>query len=151
MKILKFLFLTLFVLFFSLSSQAQLLNPDASYASCKKTYQECAAIFYKGRLLVNEFSPEGKCKLEQGMRGKLSLSTVSLEEDSATPIKKIGFKVAIKNDRTQTIWMFSDRVMQEVELNDILKKCEIGDRIIFMTVDQKYSLPHHEIEIVWGC
>ena len=47
--------------------------------------------------------------------------------------------------------MYSEKALLEVQLEDVLKKCERGDRIIFMTVDQKYSLPHHEIELNLGC
>ena len=114
-------------------------------------YKDCAAILYKGNLLVNEYSPRGKCKLEEGMSGTLTVATVNLSDGGGAPIKNIGFKVAIKNGRTHTIWMYSEKTLQEVQLEDILKKCERGDRILFMTVDQKYSLPHNEIELNSGC
>ncbi len=114
-------------------------------------YNECAAIFYKGEMLVDEYSPKGKCKLEQGMKGTLSLSAVELNDQKAKPTKRLAFQVAIKNIKTNTLYMYSDEVFESVQLEDILKKCMVGDHIIFLTTDQQYNLSHHEIEIVWGC
>ena len=85
------------------------------------------------------------------MKGAISVATVSLSEDGGTPVKNISFRVAIKNERTNTMYMYSEKTFQEVQLEDILKSCEIGDKIIIMTVDQKYSLPHHVIDVKWGC
>ncbi len=114
-------------------------------------FNECAAIFYKDKMLVNDYSPRGKCKLESGMKGKLKVYSVSLSEDGAEKIKDIGFKVAIKDGRTNTIWMYSEQTYYEIELDDILKRCRPEDKLIFMTVDRTYSLPHHEVELVFGC
>lgn len=114
-------------------------------------YNNCAAILYKGKLLVDEYSPDGRCKLEEGMKGTLTVATVKLTDKGGTPMKNISFKVAIKNGRTNTLWMYSDEALESVQLEDILKKCERGDSIIFMTVNQTFSLPHHEIEFNWGC
>ena len=150
MQVLNYVITTLLFISISLPNGAQsfdFLSSPPSYSN----YKECAAILYNGKALVEDYSPRGKCKLEEGMKGKLSVSTVELTANRTTPVKKIGFKVAIKNDRTNTLWMYSEKELMEVQLEDILKKCEKGDRIIFMTVDQKISLPHHEIEILSGC
>lgn len=114
-------------------------------------YSDCAAIFFKGEMLVDEYSPSGKCKLEQGMEGTLSLSAVELNDLGGKPTKKLSFQIAIKNPKTNTLYMYSDKVFESVQLEDILKKCTVGDHIIFLTTDQRYNLAHHEIEIVWGC
>ncbi len=118
--------------------------------TCAKTYNDCAAIIYNGRVLVDKYSPEGKCQLEMGMTGLISVAAVQLGECNKVG-QNIDFRVAVKNDRTNTLWMYSEDTFREVLLEDILKKCEKGDRIIIMTVDQKYSLPHHEIELLSGC
>ena len=154
MRTANLFFATLFLVSISLSSRAQAVDffSTVFYAPFAiANYSDCAAILYKGNLLVNEYSPEGKCKVEMGMEGTLTVATVQLSGAGGTPVKTIGFKVAIKNDRTNTLWMYSEKTLREVPLEDILKKCEKGDRIIFMTVDQRYSLPHHEIELIWGC
>ncbi|KAA3634904.1 MAG: hypothetical protein DWQ02_10625, partial [Bacteroidetes bacterium] len=82
---------------------------------------------------------------------KLTVSKVNLGCQSTKAGKGIGFRVAIKNDRTNTLWMYSPKVLFEVNLQEVLKKCEEGDSILIMTVDQKYSLSHHVIEVEWGC
>ena len=140
---------TLFFLLCFGAANAQFLDPD--YATKMYNYKDCAAIIYRGNLLVNEYSPKGICKLEGGMEGTLSVAAVKMSEAGASPTKKIGFKVAIKNARTNTLWMFSEETLQEVLIEDLLEKCEPEDRIIIMTVDQQYSLPHHEIEVRMGC
>ena len=149
----KLFFSTLLFISISLSSGTQ-SSMDVFFSALPyPNYKECAAILYKGKLLVDEYSPKGKCKLEQGMKGTLSVATITSSDSDNTPVpaKNIAFRVAIKNGRTNTIWMYSEKNLLEVQLEDILKKCEKGDRIIFMTVDQQYSLPHHEIELNSGC
>ena len=142
---------TLLFIAISLASAAQSLDFFIN-ALVPPNYSECAAILYNGNMLVDEYSPKGKCKLEEKNRkGVLSVATVKSSDEGTTPAKNIPFKVAIKNGRTNTIWMYSEKALQEVQLEDILKKCEPGDRIILMTVDQRYSLPHPEIELNWGC
>ncbi len=114
-------------------------------------YSDCAAIFYNGEMLVNEYSPDGKCQLGAGMRGKLTLSAVTLTESSATPTTVLPFRVAIKHADSNTLWMFTDSAVKEVMLEDIVKECKKGDKIIILTAYKKYSLSHHEIELTWGC
>lgn len=157
MKTVKLFFSTLLLASISLSSSAQTIDFFASifytpFSTPK--YSDCAAILYKGNLLVDEYSPKGICKIEEDMKGTLTVATIKSSDDGITPFRNIAFKVAIKNDRTNTIWLYSSKAFQEVELEDILKKCEYGDRIILMPVGQRYSLPHHEIEVAWknrGC
>ena len=152
MQIAKLFFSTLLFLCISLSSQAQ-LSATLPFLDFRpvSNYNDCAAILFNGKMLADEYSPEGKCKLGADMKGILTVAEVKLPATCNAQAKSIAFKVAIKNKRANTIWMYSEKALQEVQLEDILKKCEPGDRIIFMTVDQRYSLPHHEVEVVWGC
>lgn len=155
MQKVKLIFAALLLMSITLSSAAQsmeVFNPllFPPFIPPPK-YTDCAAILFNGKVLVNDYSPEGICKLEDIRHGTISVATVDLSDDSKTPIKNIGFKVAIQNHRTNTLSMYSDETFQEVRLEHIIEKCEMGDHIIIMTVDQKYSLPHHEIEIRWGC
>ena len=143
----------LFVLIAFLSASALTAQPMVSGCASKaaKPYSNCAAVYLNNNMLVNDFSPEGICKVEQGMKGKLQVSTVYFSMDAAQPFTNVGFKVAIKNEKTNTLWMFSDQTFHEIELEKILAKCNQGDKIMLLTVDQQFSLPHHEIEIMWGC
>ena len=139
------------LLFFLWLSTAQSQSNFVEMASMSPSYSDCAAIFYKGQMLVDQYSPEGKCKIEQGMKGPLTLSAVKLGESMAIPTKTLSFQVAIRNTRTNTLWMYMADPVKEIQLEDILKECERGDRIILLPTNNRYALPHHEIELVWGC
>jgi len=151
MHIVNFIISAFLLVSMTISSGAQSLVKFPYEAPPSDNYRNCAAILHNGKVLVNDYSPEGKCRLEMGMRGILTVATVSLSDEGTFPQENITFKVAVKNERTNTIWMYSDQPMQELELKDVLKKCEKGDRLIIMTTDQEFSLPHHEVELVWGC
>jgi hypothetical protein len=156
MQLLNLIFATMLFVSASVSSGAQSQSSNIfsplifTTHTPAETFNDCAAILYNDRVLVDSYSPEGKCKLEMGMKGLISVAAVHLTGCQQVG-QKIDFRVAIKNDRTNTLWMYSEETFSELLLEDVLKKCERGDRIIIMTVDQKYSLPHHEIELVWGC
>ena len=137
----------------SLSTGAQSLDLFSPHLpDFGENYKECAAIIFDGNLLVDKYTPEGKCELKPRKEGTIAVSTVDLSNLRGTPGKRIGFRVAIKNGRTKTMWMYSEKTLYSIEMKDIIKKCEPGDNIVIMTVDQQYSLPHNEIELIWdGC
>ena len=135
---------------FLLLSMTEHSDIDKLGVSKTTLYNDCAAILYKGDMLVDEYSPRGVCKLESGMKGMISVATVELTDKGGTPKINVGFMVAIENERTKTKYMYSNQVYQEIDLEDILKKCEAGDKIIIMTTDQKYALTHNVIDIKWN-
>lgn len=149
MKDLKLSLLLFFIIGIWGAANSQNSLPEAF--AWDTDYSDCAAIIYNGKMLVDEYSPNGKCKLEQGMKGKLSLSTVQLSDKGGIPVRSLKFQIAIKNDKTNTMWMYSKGPLTEVNLEDVLKECKKDDRIIFLTTDKKIALTHHEIEIVRGC
>lgn len=152
MQIVNLLFSSVMFLVVSISSGAQTSIESLMFDPTPPKYSQCAAILFDGKVLVDDYSPRGICKLETGMKGKLSVATVNLScRGNSTPINNIGFKVAIQNERTKTMWMYSDQMYMEVPLEEVLEKCEPGDRIIILTVGQQFSLPHNEIEIMGGC
>ena len=153
MQPVKLFFTSFLLLSFSLTASAQRLGSIFFYSPPPPTFQNCAAILFNGKVLVNAYSPQGECKLVGVAKGTLSVALVDLTDEDATPGKTIGFRVAVRNHRTNTIWMYSAEIFQEVKLEDIRKNFERGDRIIIMTEDQEISLPHHEIEVFWagGC
>jgi hypothetical protein len=116
-----------------------------------KEYTDCSAIFFDGQMLVSEYSPNGKCRLEEGMKGKLTLSAVELSDNGAKATRRLSFQVAIHNERTNTLRMFTREPITEVQFEDVFKACSPGDAIIFLTVDIRYTLPHHKIEVGMGC
>lgn len=113
-------------------------------------FSSCAAIFLNDEMLVEDYSPNAVCMLDEGATGILAVSVVSISTDMIVPYENIGFKVAIRNSETNTLWLFSEETFLEVDLEKVLAKCKLGDRIVLLTVDEQYSLPHNEI-FFGGC
>lgn len=115
------------------------------------SYQNCAAILLDGKVLTKEFFQNEKARMAQGMTGKMTVASVSTTDSSVIPINNIRFQIAIKNNRTNTMWIYSKDDQMEVRLEDILEYCEQDDSIIIMPVDQRYSLSLHEMRVAVGC
>ena len=116
------------------------------------TYNDCAAIFFDDEMLVDDYSPRGVCKLQSGQRGEIYVATVKLTDGGGGyAMEKIPFQIAIKNNRTNTLRMFSAKVYESVQFEDILQQCEEGDEIVILTTDNQYSLSHHIIQLSMGC
>lgn len=146
---------TTLVLFLSFVSMqlvfSQNCQPAPSCQSVAKYFSNCAAVFFNDKMMVNDYSPKGKCVIEEGMKGSLQVSSVQLTPNLAIPVEPVKFKVAIRNDETNTLWLFSDEPYTEIPVEDILAKCKKGDKIVLLTLDSEFALPHNEIEIMWGC
>ncbi len=102
-------------------------------------------------MLVDEYTADGQCAVFPEMTGDLTISTVDFSFGDFGLTLPVLFKVAIKNEQTNTLWMYSEASFIKIRLEDVLKKCQLGDRIILITVDQEYALPHHEIVVKSGC
>ncbi len=114
-------------------------------------YRAGAAILIDGKICDKNYFVEGQPRLAQGMTGTITIASVTASCGGGIPINNISFQVAIKNELTNTIWVYTKENVSEVKLEDILKKCSPGDRIIFMPVNQKYALPKHEMAVASGC
>ncbi len=89
--------------------------------------------------------------MRENEKGTLSISTVNLTEIAATPKNAIKFHVAIKNRKTNTLFLLTKEAVLEIELEEVIRQCKMGDAIILLTENKRYSLTHHEVEIIWGC
>ena len=116
-----------------------------------RNYSNFTAIIYNGKPLINENTPDGPIRINKDMKGKLSVAAFDNFGNKVNPKAAIGFKVGIKDHRTNTLWMFSEQTFYEVDLADLLKECEWGDSLILMTVDRTYRLPRHELLLNDGC
>mgnify|MGYP000903863951 CR=1 FL=1 len=56
-----------------------------------------------------------------------------------------GVDVAIKDGKSGTIFIYSPRTVKKINVEKILEKCKIGDSILIMTKDTKFSLPHNDL------
>lgn len=157
MKFLKLnLLITLFcVAFISLNAQSNssfdITDPLKNYSGCVANYSDCAIILFNGKMLVDKYTPEGKCKMTTKMKGTLSVSNVDLTGKEYRVKDKLKFHVAIKNPKTNTLFLLTKTSVQEIKYKDILTQCQMGDKIIILTDNKKYSLTHNEIEIMWKC
>ena len=150
MKNLKFYSPFLCLLFFSFSAQSQTGLPSCLSKSTLP-FNECAAIFLNDKMVVSDYSPGSKCKVPFNATGNISVSTIELNLNAPFPYQSVGFKVAIHNHRTNTIWLYSEETFQSIDIKSLIDKCGEGDSIILLTVDKNFALPHNTIEIQWGC
>ena len=111
----------------------------------QKQFTNCAAAFLDQKMVVDEYTPSGKCVLAAHSSGELTVCTADLSPSGSTPIDKIKFRIAIRDANTQTLWMYSDDSYTKVDVQKVLTKCRKGDYIVLLTTDDQYALPHNEI------
>ncbi len=111
----------------------------------QQPFTNCSAAFLNNKIVVDEYTDQGKCVLDSSASGILTVCTANLSPEKSIPVKKIDFKIALKDRNTGTLTMYSDKTFQQVEIRSVLKKCRRGDRIVLITMNDEYSLPHHEI------
>ncbi|MBK7871066.1 MAG: hypothetical protein IPJ74_10445 [Saprospiraceae bacterium] len=103
----------------------------------KGNFSNCAAIFLNQNMLVNEYSPEGKCIVDANTKGELSLHAADMSNDKVTKAsEKITFKVAIRDRDSKTLMLFSEKSYQEINIQDVLAQCKKGDFIVLLTLER---------------
>lgn len=75
---------------------------------------ECSAAFLDGKLVVDAYTPTGKCRLAPTATGTLTVQTADLSETKSIPVDPIDFKVAIRDKATGTMFMYSDKTYRQV-------------------------------------
>lgn len=120
----------------------------ALHAQSESDFNNCSAIFLNGKMLVNQYTTEGKCTITTTTTGKLSMHPVELFEDGrAIPKGDIRFKVAIRGLPGGTLMLWSEKTYKEIELSKILPACKKGESIVLLTLEREWAVPHHEILI----
>jgi hypothetical protein len=114
----------------------------------QKSFNHCSAAFLNSKMLVNEYSPSGKCSVLITEKGDLTVSTVEISSKESKAINPIMFQVAIKDKDTGTLMMVSKEGIQKIEIQKILEKCKKGDFILLLTNSDEYALPHNEILVL---
>jgi hypothetical protein len=107
--------------------------------------QVCSAAFLDNKLVVDEYTPKGKCSLPLTARGELTIATADLFPTESKPIESLPFKIAIRDENTKTLTMFSGEDFRKIEVQKVLAKCKKGDSIVLLTLEKQYALPHNEI------
>jgi hypothetical protein len=114
----------------------------------QQPFSSCSAAFVGSKMIVNEYTPKGKCRLAASSTGELSVQTVELSPTITKALQKIDFKVAIRDKATGTLHLFSDKTYQQLSVQSVLATCKKGDHIVILTRDNRYALPHNEILVL---
>lgn len=120
-----------------------LVWPDQSVA--QSAFNTCSAAFLGNKIVVNAHTTNGQCRLPNTAIGELTVQTVELSPTGSKPLEKIQFKVAIRDNRSHTLRMYSGETFRQLPVQRVLANCQKGDYIVLLTVDSRYALPHHEI------
>jgi hypothetical protein len=113
----------------------------------QEPFEQCAAAFLNTRMVVDQYSPKGQCRLALKSTGELTVHTVVLSPTESKPLAAIPFKVAIRDARTHTLTMYAQTDFVKLDIQDVLKRCRKGDSLVLLTTSNQYSLPHNEILI----
>ncbi|MDX2069306.1 MAG: hypothetical protein SFV55_12850 [Haliscomenobacter sp.] len=109
-------------------------------------FTNCTAVLLNDKMVVNEYTPTGKCELALDAKGIFTVQPVSLQDNNVViPQGKRRFKIAIKDANTKTMTSFSDQTYTEIEVGKVLSQCRKGDYIVFITMDRELALPHNEV------
>ena len=116
--------------------------------SAQNQFKDCSAVFLNNKMVVNEYSTKGKCLLAATASGKLTVNTAELSETGGKAKDKIPFKIAIRDKNTKTLVSFSEQIFSEINIQNVMKKCNKGDHIVVLTTDRQHALPHNEILVM---
>lgn len=120
------------------------LSPAGLFA--QKDFTNCSAIFINHSMLVDDYSPKGKCVIPANAGGTLSLYPVILDDGKGREGgNNIPFKIAIRDGNTKTLTLFSEETYREVPVDTVLAQCRPGDAIVLITMEREWALPHSEI------
>lgn len=130
----KYLFATVVVcLFLNTNGMAQ------------NKFSNCSAIFLNQKMVVDDYSPKGKCLLQTTTKGQLTVCTAVFENDKWLAVDKIPFRITIRDGETKTLLSYSDKTYKNIDINTVLATCRKGDYILISVLKDEYALPHNEI------
>lgn len=111
----------------------------------QSAFNTCSAAFLGNKMIVDEYTTKGKCSLPAKSTGELTVNTVDLSPTESKAIKQIPFKIAIRDQHTKTLMLYSNDNFKRVSIQNVLTKCRKGDHIVLLTTNTQYALPHNEI------
>ncbi len=150
MNIMKVVLSLLGVLIFSLSASAQMMFEDPYRKEVNANYSVELIIQYDDKPLHEWSFAKEKLTLGMGMYGDITLKILDNSE-RLTSIEDPSFQIAIKDDKTGTQRLLSNKIYTKVNAEKVVSQCKEGERIIILTTDRKYSLPNNTIELMLGC
>lgn len=117
------------------------------YGVClaQEAFTNCTAAFLDNKIVVDEYTPDGKCVLPQTATGVLSVCTADLSPSNSYPVAKIKFMVALRDQNSRTLTMYSTETYKQLDIQKVMARCKKGDHIVLLTLDDEYAFPHNEI------
>jgi len=109
------------------------------------SFNNCSAAFVGSKMVVDAYTPTGTCQLPASAMGTLTVQTVDLSATKSKAVRPIDFKLAIRDKETGTLRQYSNETYRKVPVQNVLVHCKKGDKIVLLTVDDRYALPHNEI------
>jgi hypothetical protein len=116
-----------------------------SKSFAQKAFSDCPAAFLDKKMIVKEYSHKAKASISLSARGELSVGTVALSEKGNKLMDNFAFSIAIKDKATGTLMLFSKEHFAKIDIRKILSRCQKGDSIVILTLNNEYALPHNEI------
>jgi len=154
MNFLKSTCAILLLLCLAVSSHAQFRLIDFGDAPSAEegafTNTTLAGLMHNGAPLLEESSSDSPLSISIAAQGKLTIAPQTCSK-AVSADSKVGFKLAIRDYRTNTLWMYSEETLYELDLEKVLGECEMGDALVFMMVDRKFRLPKYEVQVGDGC
>ena len=117
----------------------------SSQGFSQEKFTACTAAFLDNKMIVDEYSPDGKCIISAAATGKLTVCTAELSPERSIAVDQIYFKIAVRDQNTKTLYMYSDKKYKQVDIREVLAHCKKGDHIVLITLDDDYAVPHNEI------
>ncbi|MEM9985556.1 MAG: hypothetical protein AAF804_10710 [Bacteroidota bacterium] len=109
-------------------------------------FETCAALYIDGKQAVDEYSPRGIIKITPDTRGMLTVKAWTEQGPQGKPLL---FQVVLQDGKTNTLALLNKASVTRLELGPLLSQVNKGDKLLILTEDHQYSLPHHEIQIDW--
>jgi hypothetical protein len=129
----------------NLKITALLLFVTTLAATAQDRFTSCSAAFLDKKIIVDEYSPTGKCRLPANATGELTVCFAELSAENSIPKGEISFMAAIRDGNTKTLMMYSDKVYRRMAVEKILAKCRKGDSIVLLIMEDGFAVPHNEI------
>jgi hypothetical protein len=112
--------------------------------------QSCSVILFNDKWLINSYDPGERAVLDLSAEGVISVGETGDISLKSFKKEKLEFSIAIRKKTGKLEVLFAN--FKSVKAQDVLKKCEEGDKIVVLLKDsQHYFLPHYEIEVRDGC
>lgn len=115
------------------------------WSFAQEPYANCSAVFLNNKMLVEEYSDTAKCKISIDAKGEMVAATVELHKDNSRLVEKFSFSVAVKDKDTGTMMLLTKEPIKKIEVEKVLAKCRKGDKIVVLTTENEFALPHNEI------